>query len=77
LHIPTVELHHDRCDVTANLALSKRTDYKGGGTMLVDIDRVIRLEKGEVLLHPGSMVHGGMDITEGTRYLLVTFAHLK
>ncbi|KAL3894027.1 MAG: hypothetical protein SGARI_007868 [Bacillariaceae sp.] len=65
-----VELHHDRCDVTANLSLSNSTDYKGGGTMLVDIGRVVRLDKGEVLLHPGSMVHGGMDITEGTRYLL-------
>ena len=72
-----VELHHDRCDVTANLALSNISDYKGGGTMLADIGRVVRLEKGEFLLHPGSMVHGGMDITEGTRFLLVTFAHLK
>jgi hypothetical protein len=26
-----VELHHDRCDVTANLVLSRSTTYKGGG----------------------------------------------
>jgi hypothetical protein len=26
-----VELHHDRCDVTSNLALSKSHEYKGGG----------------------------------------------
>ena len=72
-----VELHHDRCDVTANLALSNSYDYEGGGTMLVDVGRVVKLEKGEFLLHPGSLVHGGIDITKGTRYLLVTFAHLK
>jgi hypothetical protein len=29
------------------------------------------------LLHPGSLVHGGMDITEGTRFLLVIFAHFQ
>lgn len=26
-----VELHHDRCDVTANLALSESHEYEGGG----------------------------------------------
>ena len=72
-----VELHHDRCDVTANLALSHRSDYVGGGTFIVDVGRVIEVDRGEFLLHPGSLVHGGMDITEGTRYLLVTFAHLR
>ncbi|KAG7354642.1 hypothetical protein IV203_003998 [Nitzschia inconspicua] len=72
-----VELHHDRCDVTANLSLSDRSDYEGGGTMIVDIGRVVKLEKGEVLLHPGSLVHGGMDICGGTRFLLVTFAHFQ
>jgi predicted 2-oxoglutarate/Fe(II)-dependent dioxygenase YbiX len=72
-----VELHHDRCDVTANLALSKSTDYEGGGTLLADAGTVIRLEQGEFLLHPGSLVHGGMDISSGTRFLLVTFAYLK
>jgi hypothetical protein len=79
-HLPlssAVELHHDRCDVTANLALSKSTDYGGGGTILADTGSVVRLEQGEFLLHPGSLVHGGMDITYGTRYLLVTFAHFK
>jgi hypothetical protein len=26
-----VELHHDKCDLTANLCLSRKTDYVGGG----------------------------------------------
>lgn len=63
--------------MTANLALSHPRDYVGGGTFIVDVGRVIKLDQGEFLLHPGSLVHGGMDITDGTRYLLVTFAHLK
>ena len=26
-----VELHHDKCDITANLCLSRTTSYDGGG----------------------------------------------
>ena len=73
----TVELHHDRCDITSNLALSRSDTYVGGGTTIAAIGQVVRLELGEVLLHPGSMVHGGNPITAGTRYLMVTFADLK
>jgi predicted 2-oxoglutarate/Fe(II)-dependent dioxygenase YbiX len=72
-----VELHHDRCDITANLVLSKSNTYEGGGTLIAETGRVVKLEQGEFLLHPGSLVHGGVDITQGTRFLLVTFAHLK
>ncbi len=68
-----VQLHHDRCDITANLVLSSSDSYVGGGTTVAAIGQVIRLEKGEFLLHPGSLIHGGNPITAGTRYLLVTF----
>jgi len=72
-----VELHHDRCDVTANLALSRSDDYCGGGTYFPDTGSIVKLNYGECLLHPGSLVHGGMEVTKGTRYLMVTFAHLR
>ena len=71
-----VELHHDCCDITANLVLSRSDTYVGGGTTVAAIGQVIRLEQGEFLLHPGSLIHGGNPITAGTRYLLVTFADL-
>jgi len=70
-------LHHDRCDVTANLSLSRHDAYSGGGTYIAALNRVIKLEQGEVLLHPGQLLHGGMPITAGTRYLLVTFANFE
>jgi len=37
---------------------------------------VVRLEFGEFLLHPGSLVHSGMEVRSGTRRLMVIFAHL-
>ena len=72
-----VELHCDCCDITANLSLSRRNTYTGGGTFIAAMNKVVKLEQGEVLLHPGNLVHSGVPITAGTRYLMVTFAKFK
>ncbi|KAL3808222.1 hypothetical protein ACHAXA_011290, partial [Cyclostephanos tholiformis] len=61
-----VELHHDKCDVTANIMLSKSNAYSG-----------VRMEYGEFILHPGNLVHGGADIVSGERYLMILFAHTR
>lgn len=76
-HHRGVELHHDRCDVTVQLMLSASSDYAGGGTRFPNLAQVVRLEQGEMLLHPGSLVHGGDEITSGKRYILVWFCHLE
>ena len=73
----TVKLHCDRCDITANLSLSKRDSFSGGGTYIAATGQVVKLEKGEFLLHPGHLLHAGNPITTGTRYLLVMFANIK
>lgn len=70
-----VRLHHDRCDVTVNLMLSKPTDYSGGGTFFADLNQKILLDQGDFLIHPGCLIHGGCEITSGVRYLLVYFVH--
>jgi hypothetical protein len=72
-----VPLHHDRCDVTAQLMLSLGNGYSGGGTYFADMDMTVRLERGDLLLHPGPLVHSGLEITGGSRLLLVWFAHLR
>ena len=68
-----VELHHDKCDFTVNLMLSHSNEYSGGGTYFPSAESVVRLEFGEFLLHPGGLVHGGVNITQGNRMLLVMF----
>lgn len=73
----SVELHHDKCDVTVNIMLSRSNTYTGGGTYFPDACANVRLEFGEFLLHPGSCVHGGSPINSGTRYLMVLFANEK
>lgn len=72
-----VELHHDKCDITVNLMMSRSNTYSGGGTYFPDANTNVRLEFGEFLLHPGSSVHGGSPISSGTRYLMVIFANAK
>jgi hypothetical protein len=48
-----VQLHHDRCDVTANLTLSRDCDYTGGGTYYPATGSTLRCAQGEFVLHPG------------------------
>jgi hypothetical protein len=43
-------------------------------TYFPDAREVVRLEFGEFILHPGSLVHSGADIRSGTRHLMVIFA---
>lgn len=69
-----VQLHCDRCDITANLSLSCKNSYSGGGTYIAAMDKLVKLEQGEMLVHPGHLLHAGNCITAGTRLLLVAFA---
>jgi hypothetical protein len=72
-----VELHHDKCDFTINIMMSRSNSYQGGGTYFPEANQNVRLEFGEFLIHPGCCVHGGVDITKGNRYLMVLFANAK
>jgi hypothetical protein len=78
-----VTLHYDRCDVTACLMLSDASEYRGGGTYFPSLESdggggtTVFLDRGDLLLHPGKLVHAGRDITSGSRYLLVWFCHLR
>jgi hypothetical protein len=69
-----VGLHYDRCDVTANLLLAHA--FRGGGTFFPAALTTVHLQPGEFLLHPGSLIHQGLDVTAGTRYLMVMFCHV-
>ncbi|KAL7528560.1 hypothetical protein ACHAXR_006743 [Thalassiosira sp. AJA248-18] len=68
-------LHTDTAhkSITMNVLLSDNEDFGNGGTYLKVIDQTIKLEQGEVLIHPGNLEHAGADITFGVRHLLVAF----
>jgi hypothetical protein len=68
-----VEMHYDGCDITWNCMLSKSTGYEGGGTYIRALRKTVKLEQGQVLVHPGELYHKGCDITSGERALIVCF----
>lgn len=68
-----VEMHYDGCDITWNCMLSKSTEYDGGGTYVRALRKTVRLQQGQVLVHPGELYHKGCDITRGERALIVCF----
>ena len=62
-----VETHFDGSDFTWSLMLSPRDNYEGGGTYIRCLQQTLRLQQGQVLLHPGALFHAGADITAGCR----------
>lgn len=69
--------HHDSSTYTMNIALNTPgKDYQGGGCNFVRYNcSVVDSRRGWALLHPGRLTHyhEGLTVTNGTRYILVTF----
>lgn len=66
-------MHYDGCDITWQIMLSDLQEYEGGGTYIRALRKTIKLQQGQVLVHPGELYHKGVDITAGTRLLVVGF----
>ena len=67
--------HKDGTILNAIVLLSEPgRDFKGGGTVFgPPLDRVYHTQQGDCLCSSGQLVHGGADITSGSRYVLVAF----
>lgn len=62
-----VESHYDGSDFTWSLMLSRPDEYDHGGTYIRPLRTTLRLDQGQVLIHPGDLFHTGLDITHGVR----------
>ena len=68
-------LHHDFSDITTLVNLNPG-EFKGGGTYFPKYKvNVNPTEPGIMTLHPGNITHkhGARPVTEGTRYVVVSF----
>jgi len=70
-----LELHTDNSDISVNILLSSPSDFEGGGTYFDD-GIITHIRKGDALIHCGQTKHSGIDITKGTRYILVSFINI-
>lgn len=70
-----LSMHHDHSDLTCLIQLSRMDEYKGGGTYFQRQKKLVKNEMGWATLHPGNITHrhGGRAISEGLRYILVSF----
>ena len=72
----SLAIHHDSSAITLNVRLND--DYKGGGTFIPRYKLNVQpKKKGYAMSHPGQITHkhGGRPVTEGTRYILVSFTN--
>jgi hypothetical protein len=70
-----LDIHTDGSFLTFSIMLSSSKDYEGGGTQFNDGIKVF-LEQGDVLVHSGYVKHSGLEVTKGTRYILVGFTSI-
>jgi hypothetical protein len=71
-------VHKDQSHYSFNVLLSDAlTGFQGGGTYFVDKDETVKIKQGQACIHPGDILHRGMEVTEGTRYILVGFLQIS
>jgi tetratricopeptide (TPR) repeat protein len=72
---PRTDVHVDDGILAMTLALSPRANYTGGGTFFEHMgpDNLVEMEQGQCTFRPGSVRHGGAQVTAGDRYILGGF----
>jgi len=68
--------HHDSSTYTVNICLNQ--DFDGGGCNFIKQDHTVtNKDMGSLVIHPGRLTHyhKGLPITDGTRYILVSFVN--
>jgi len=65
--------HRDSSVFSFNILLNHQSEFKGGGTNFVDQNETVRKEVGDCVVHSGRVLHMGIPIDSGRRYILVGF----
>ena len=76
---PHLDIHHDHSNITTLVNLNPG-EFKGGGTWFPKYNYLANpSEIGMCTLHPGNITHkhGARPVTEGTRYVVVSFIKNK
>ena len=76
---PHLDIHHDHSNITTLVNLNPG-EFKGGGTWFPKYNYLANpTEIGMCTLHPGNITHkhGARPVTEGTRYVVVSFIKSK
>eukprot|EP00656_Telonema_subtile_P031690 TRINITY_DN3466_c0_g1_i3.p1 TRINITY_DN3466_c0_g1~~TRINITY_DN3466_c0_g1_i3.p1 ORF type:complete len:223 (-),score=45.65 TRINITY_DN3466_c0_g1_i3:301-969(-) len=74
---PGLPLHADGSHLSFNVMLSNHSDFDGGGTFYDALDTVLKPTQGEVLVHHSHILHAGVNVTKGARYIVVGFVWVQ
>ena len=67
--------HEDESLISLTIALNDMDEYEGGGLYIASTQDLLNGPAGTVLCFPGSLVHGGYQVTKGTRWILTVFLY--
>ena len=70
-----LEKHLDGCHLTINIALNDSNSFEGGGVQFADGINY-KGNIGDAIVH-SQVYHSGIEITKGTRYVLVAFLTIE
>ncbi|OMJ19386.1 Procollagen-lysine,2-oxoglutarate 5-dioxygenase 3 [Smittium culicis] len=68
-----LRLHSDGCLISFNILLNSSEDFVAGGTYFEKFDTVFQGKQGFALVHDSTLMHSGVEISKGSRYILVGF----
>ena len=70
-----LQVHIDDSDFSIQVSLNNMEEYVGGGTWYPKQKTLVKVPKGFIVMHPGSVgfSHGARRVMNGTRYQLVSF----
>ena len=65
----SLETHIDGSEFSFIIALND--EYEGGGTRIVENNKIVKCNKGDCVIFCGQTQHEGLNVYSGTRYILL------
>lgn len=70
-------LHNDQSLYSLTIAMNPVGEYGGGGTFFAESGQTVKTDVGGIISFEGQLIHAGMTITRGTRYIIVCFVYVE
>ena len=67
--------HKDQALISFTIGLNSVSEYDGGGTYFEALDQTVPTDAGHFTAFASTLVHAGVAVTRGTRYVLVLFLY--
>ncbi|KAF7731506.1 hypothetical protein EC973_009270 [Apophysomyces ossiformis] len=66
-------MHTDGCLISFNILINTPNEFEGGGTYFASTNEVVHIQQGDCVFHSAKIMHQGMPVSLGQRFILVGF----